>query len=373
MGHQGIAGQGGAHPELADPAAEGGGRSRRERADPDGQRVGRHPLAYRLIVILEEIVEDAPRGLPPSPDIDQTDEFRRTYPYLPRLLRDERPAAEHGGIIYLVVEIFPAELDVRRRLQLLAPEAVEIRESGILEAGDVHPLIELESGRDRLPHHQRALAEGKPEEQVLRRDAPRSRSSAARRRGGRRGRAASRRRTVRNDFKLRHIRAVFLAFDSNLRGLQPEMPRPLGHKDIGIGGLGSLRARAVDYRHRGRAPLLRPPHYLEIIPRAPFEVRRGVLSRNHERHVELLVDPDKIRGLHLHRRLGRGNQRQRRRDDYGKQFSAHHQFFSFCLDFSSAAFSLLTLSRVSFSLACTAFSICRACCGDISCRPSSCG
>ena len=61
------------------------------------------------------------------------------------------------------------EFDLAGRLHFLAPEPVEGRELGVLETGDVHALVELERGGDRLADHHVALAQGQAEEHVVRR------------------------------------------------------------------------------------------------------------------------------------------------------------------------------------------------------------
>ena len=46
-------------------------------------------------------------------------------------------------------------------------EAIERRESGILEAGNIHSLVQLESGRDRLAYHNLAAVYGEFKEYVV--------------------------------------------------------------------------------------------------------------------------------------------------------------------------------------------------------------
>ena len=131
-----------------------------------GHRRRGYALAHPAVAAVEEFVEYAGRtGL--GPHVHEADQFGRVYLQVSRLLRDEGETSDQRGVVDLVVNGFPAELNVGRSLCLLAPESVEHREAGILETGDIHPLVELKCCCNRLTHNDIPLTEGKFEEQVL--------------------------------------------------------------------------------------------------------------------------------------------------------------------------------------------------------------
>ena len=75
MGQQGVAGEGDAHLVGAHAAAERGRRARGQAADVDGHRLRGNPLADGLVIVLEEVVEDAAGGTALGADVHQADQF----------------------------------------------------------------------------------------------------------------------------------------------------------------------------------------------------------------------------------------------------------------------------------------------------------
>ena len=367
MGRERITRERGVHLERTHPAPERSRGPGGQAAHADGHGRGGDPLAYGLVVVLEEGIEDAAGRRTRGEDIDQAHQFGSVNPDLSGALGHEVPAAEHGGVVDLVADVLPAELDVGRRLDFLAPEPVEIRELGILEARDVDPLVELEGSRERLAHHHVALAERQAQEQVVRGDRPglggalatltalASLATLALALGGS---------PVAHHLDGRAGRTQFFAPDRRLGGGELEAAGILREQDIGIGGLRRAGALAVHDADRGGRALLRAPDQLEIIPDLPLEIARRMVAANDEGHVELLVHADEIGRLDLDGGLAVGGQGKPQGREECCQF-LHHQFFSFCRDFSSAAFSLFTLSWVSRSLAWMARSSCCACWGEI--------
>ena len=150
----------------------------------DSRRGSRNSLPDSGIPIVEEVVEYAPRARAGT-DADKAYEFGRIDPEVSCLLGYDYIAADDGSVVDLVIVGFPLELDVRRGGSLLAPEPVERGETGVLEAGDVDPLVELKSCRKRLSDNGFAAAEIESHEQVsggnvaCRRDGPRAAGCAA--------------------------------------------------------------------------------------------------------------------------------------------------------------------------------------------------
>ena len=143
----------GGYSETTDTSSEGSRLPCRERIHlyPHGR--GGHPLADCPVLILEETVEDAVGCAPTDPDIDQADQFGRVDRDGSRLLGNKDIRPQHSGVVDLVVKTLAFELNVGRRIGLLTPETIESRELRVLEASDIHSLVELQGSRQRLTYH----------------------------------------------------------------------------------------------------------------------------------------------------------------------------------------------------------------------------
>ena len=352
-----LPGQPGGHAELSDSAPEGCRSPVGKPPHMHGLRFGDQPLAYALVVILEELVEDAARGRPVHADVDHADHLHRIYDQVARLLGDEVPAVDERDVVYLAAHILAVEVQIGRSLEILAPESVEIRIFDVLETDEVHPLVELQRGGDGLAENHVGLAQVEGEVDVIRRYRP-GRRSGTLLPGILTGAAV-----VGHHLHLRRAGTYLLSADRGMGCRKRELSRLHRLQDIGVRGLRGAGLAAVGVRIGAHRPLLRSPYELEVPACRPAEVgRRRALY--HESHVELLLQAHQIGDPDVYFRLCESCQRQQERRQQGCQFS-HHQFFSFCLDLSMAAFSRSTLSRVFCSLACTAFSICWACWGEI--------
>ena len=130
--------------------------------------------------------------------------------------------------------------------------------------------------------------------------------------------------------------------------------------------LRSAATLAVENLYRSGSTPLGTPYQLEIRARFPLEIRRRIITFNDEGHIELFIETYHIRSLDLDARLrakhrghndGNGKERQyggglADSSVYERSFEhLLYQFFSFCLDLRTSAFSLFTLSCVSFSFA----------------------
>ena len=166
MGHKGILAQGCRYAELPDTAAECRRRTRRKRRDIDRIRLRHHPLAYGPLV-LEETVEYACPSCRRDTDIHDAHEFRRVNGDCSRLLRNQHIFPQDRGVVDIPVHILPLEFDICGSLHLLAPETVESGETGILESGDVHPLVQFQRSLYRLSHNHISPVEGKTHEKVI--------------------------------------------------------------------------------------------------------------------------------------------------------------------------------------------------------------
>ena len=162
-----VAGEGGRHAEPADSAAEGGRGPVGQAADVNRHGVGGHPLAYALVVVLEELLEYAAGRRPVDAHVDHADKFGRVNHDVAGLLGDKVPAAEQRDVVDPAAYALPVELKVRGVLSHLVPETVEIRELDILKTDKVHSLVEFERGGHRLPHHDVGLAEFEREVDVV--------------------------------------------------------------------------------------------------------------------------------------------------------------------------------------------------------------
>ena len=162
-----IGSQPGRNAEAADTSSERSRLTGRQLIDLDADRRRLDLFPYGPVLILEETVEDAVGNAVPHPDIDQTDKFGRFYCHRAGLLRYESVSPEHCRVVDLVIKALTLEFDIGRRICFLAPEAIERRESGILEAGNIHSLVQLESGRDRLAYHNLAAVYGEFKEYVV--------------------------------------------------------------------------------------------------------------------------------------------------------------------------------------------------------------
>ena len=76
-----------------------------------GHRRRGYALAHPAVAAVEEFVEYAGRtGL--GPHVHEADQFGRVYLQVSRLLRDEGETSDQRGVVDLVVNGFPAELNV---------------------------------------------------------------------------------------------------------------------------------------------------------------------------------------------------------------------------------------------------------------------
>ena len=133
------------------------------------------------VVILEETVEDTVDTGGRGSDIDKANQLSRFYGDIAGLLRYQYVRAEDGGIVDIVIIAFALELDIGWGEGFLAPEAIESRELGVLEAGDIDTLVEFESSGYRLAHDDIAAAQAEFEEEVVPGDFARSLVAAGRR------------------------------------------------------------------------------------------------------------------------------------------------------------------------------------------------
>ena len=157
VGLERILAQAGAEGEIPHAAAETGRRSAGKARHPHLVRRGRDAFAEGLVVVLEEDIQRV-GGTQFAADIHQADHFGRFDDERACLLRDNYVTADEGRVVNLVVHALAVELDVGGRLHFLAPEAVEGGQFHILEAGDIHPLIQFQRSGDRLAQHHIRLA-----------------------------------------------------------------------------------------------------------------------------------------------------------------------------------------------------------------------
>ena len=99
--------------------------------------------------------------------IHKAHKLRRIYGDLSLLLRDKDELSQQSRVIYLSVKHFPAELNICRSLDLLAPETVEGREGHIFKASYIDPLIKLERHHHRFAHNNLGTAQIHTEEYVV--------------------------------------------------------------------------------------------------------------------------------------------------------------------------------------------------------------
>ena len=135
---------------------------------------------YGTVVILEEAVKDAVDAGGRGSDIDKANQLSRFYSDVAGLLRYQDVRAEYGGVVNIVIVAFALELNIGGGKGFLTPEAVESRELGILEAGDIDTLLEFESCGNRLAHNDIAAAEAEFEEELIPGDFTRRKGAAGR-------------------------------------------------------------------------------------------------------------------------------------------------------------------------------------------------
>ena len=300
---QGILAQFRTHVVLAYRTGESGRGAAGKGGDLDVHGRGHHPLTLRDIVVLEEIVEDGAGPRPCRPDIHEADDLGRVDGQGASLLRDEDPAAEEGGVVHLVAHLFALEFDALRGIHLLAPETVELRELGILEARQVRPLVDLEGGGDGLAHDGLPFAQAQPHEDLAGIGRPRRTGFLASGRAARLGGTTalggcSRLATAFHDRHLGGPGTDLRSLDRRRSGGQLERAGLLGLENIRVGGLGRLGCLAVDDGNAGGTSLLRAPDESEIIPGTPLEIGRGMLSVHDEDDIEPFTQFHDIMDLH---------------------------------------------------------------------------
>ena len=322
VGLEGILAQTGRHGKIAHAAAERGRGSGRQAPDIDGRRRSGHPLADPADIVLEEPVKNTV-GTALYPDIDQADQFGRIDGDLTGLLRDQHPATEHGTVVNLVADDFPAEIDIGRRFYLLAPEPVESRELGIFETRDIDPLVELQGCRDRLTKDDIIPAEGQPHEQVVIRNRTGLLSLILSLGGRSARRTAAGRNAAGDHLDRRGPRRNRLSVNGRRCRRKGELTGPLGRKYVCIGVLRRTGTLAVhDADTRGRSAL-RSPDQLEVGTRIPGEIRRAVLPFDDEGDIELLILGHDVLHIHTDGCLGLQGHKRPEEQTYDCQYPFH--------------------------------------------------
>ena len=161
-----ILAQAGRNAELSHSALERGRGPGRERGYVDGGGRGADTFSHRPVLV-EKLVENTYASARHRPYIDQTYQFGRLYRQCSRLLGYQYVFSQKSGIVYPVIHALSVELDIGRSLYLLIPESVERRETGILETGDIHPLIQFQGSDYGLAHHDIPFVERQLQEKVV--------------------------------------------------------------------------------------------------------------------------------------------------------------------------------------------------------------
>ena len=362
---QGILAQMGRYLEISHAAPKGCRSAGGQGFHMHLGRLGGHALADGHIVGAEEIVKDGAGGAALL-DVHQAHHFGRLDGLVSGLLRDDDPAAEHGGIVHGSVHLLPLELNVGRGFHFLAPKAVKRGETGILKALQVGAVINLEGGGDGFSHYHGVAAQAKTHKDIgigrglrtgLRTLAAGGGTGAACR-GGRRGG------TVVHYLHGGGAGADFIALYLGCGGRNGEGAGLAGLQDVGVGGLGRTGGFSVDHLDAGGGAFLRAPHYGDVFRSVPAEIRGGVLAFHHEHQVETLGELHDVVNLYPDAALGPcGQAREEGGYDCKQSFHLHYQFFSFRRDLRASAFFSSTFSWVFFSLSWMACNSCWACWG----------
>ena len=289
----------------------------------DRDRLGRNPPAYGPVVVHEEAVEDAVAGRLLDPDVHQAAQLGGIDRQVAGLLRDEDVTAQHGRVVDHVADALAAEFDVGRGLDFLTPESVEGRKAGVLESGDVGPLVQLERRGDGFADDSAGLAEGQAQEDILVRDT----LGGILRAGGLllgslaagRGRCGR----IGDDFDARALRRDLLAAHGRIGQRQLEGSGPARRQHVGVRGLGIAAALAVHDAHGGGRAARRPPDQLEVIAGTPLEIGRGAVALDDEAEAELLADRHEVGGLHPDGCLGEGGEAAEKQQQDGHPSSVH--------------------------------------------------
>ena len=317
VGFQRILAQPGGHRKRTHATAVGGRCTGRQAADRYGGGRSRHALADLADIVLKEAVKDAV-GAALDPDVDQAYQFRRIDLQGAGLLGNQHPAAQDGAVVDFIAEHFPVETDVGRGLHLLAPEAVEGRETGIFESGDVHPLVEFQRSGDRLADDDVVAAEGQAHEQVIVGDIARRLPGLGIPLPGRLRSAAGSPARTGDDLNGHCPGTDGRPADGRGGGRKGELARALRRQDIRIGKLGRFAPLPVYDADAGGRAGLRSPDQLEIIPGAPGEIRRTTVPFEDKGDAELFVEGDDVLYFHADRRLGPQGHGRRQSKQYNR-------------------------------------------------------
>ena len=154
------------HAEFTHATAKGRRGAGGQGLHVQGGRLGAPALPDGGILGAEEIVEDGARSGAAALLVHQAHDLGRLDGLVTVLLGNEHPPAQHGAVVHRSVHLLPLELNVGRGIHLLAPETVEGREAGVLEAHQVGPVVDFEGGGDGLSQHHGIAAEGEPHKDV---------------------------------------------------------------------------------------------------------------------------------------------------------------------------------------------------------------